>query len=102
MEWWPSTRSSPKGMNWSESVVSVRAGIAVSPVTSGEGHVYHFTSGDEVRAHAAAEREQFAQKPLSRFAEHGWLVAWIHAVAMELDEDPVRTTAYSNRRALPT
>src|SRR5215831_93393 len=87
-----------------QSVIAVEARIAVAPIDRGHGDVERFARRGEVNLELAAAVGGF--DGLRPELEHGasesrLLIAGEKAVAIKLDEDPIRAAAHTDARVPP-
>jgi len=86
-----------------EAVVTVAAGIAFPALTSGKENVRHLPSRREMQRliSLGSSSHKFFEKSAEWLADDCVLLRWIHAVAMKLDEQPVRPPLDADPRPFP-
>jgi hypothetical protein len=90
--------------DWTQPVISVKARLAVMPIDGGESDVERLARGGEVYFEppiAVRPFKRFLQKPLRRFADSRGLIVREKAVAVELDENPLRPPVNADAGAAP-
>src|SRR5215475_9559569 len=90
--------------DWTQPIISVTARLASVPIDGGESDVERLASGGEVYFEppiAIRPFKRFLQKPLRRFPDGRGLIVREKAVAVELDENPLRPPANADAGAAP-
>src|ERR1700674_1058186 len=86
-----------------EAIIAVVTGISLAAVASGEQDVGHLTRGNKVQCFFSVARaaDQFGKKVAEAVANHSIFLGWVHAMAMQFDEQPVGTSYHADLRLLP-
>src|SRR5215510_13326523 len=90
--------------DWTQPIISVAAWLASVPIDGGESDVERLARGGEVYFEppvAIRPFKRFLQKPLRRFADGRGLIVREKAVAVKLDENPLRPPVNADAGALP-
>src|SRR5262245_15056562 len=90
--------------DWTQSIISVKSRFAAMPVDGGKSDVERLARGGEVYFEppvAIRPFKRFLQKPLRRFTDSRGLIVREKAVAVELDENPLRPPANADAGAAP-
>src|SRR6266851_4836301 len=84
-------------------MVAVVTGIALAAVAGSEQDIGHLTRGHKVQRFLSVGRaaDQCGKKVAEAVAYNGVLLGRVHAVAMQLDEQPVGTSEHTDLRLLP-
>ena len=88
-----------------QPVISVQAGLAAAPIDGGEGDVERLARGGEVYFESPVAIRQFKrllQKLPRRFADGRGLIVREKAVAVEFDENPLRSPVNADAGAAPS
>src|SRR5262245_33044829 len=91
--------------DWTQPIISVKARLASMPIDGGKSDVERLARGGEVYFEppvAIRPFKRFLQKPLRRFADGRGLIVREKAVAVELDENPLRPPVNADAGAAPT
>lgn len=79
-----------------KSVVAVLAGVSAAAIARSHGDIDHFSGRDKVHYIFSLPlwlADQLAKKLLNGLAKHRCFVAWVHTVAVQFDEEPLRASA---------
>src|SRR6266853_5754831 len=84
-------------------MVAVVTGIALAAVAGGEQDVGHLTRGNEMQRFLSVGRaaDQCVKKIAEAVAYNGVFLGWVHAMAMQFDEQPVGTSEHANLCLFP-
>src|SRR5262252_4841124 len=91
--------------DWTQPIISVTSRVADMPIDGGKSDVERLARGGEVYFEspiAIRPFKSFLQKPLRRFADGRGLIVREKAVAVELDENPLRPPANADAGAAPS
>src|SRR3954452_17659553 len=84
-------------------IVAIFPRVAVPSIARRPDNVDHLASGHEVNRFATIRRApyQLRKEALKRTTEHGIVVGRIHAMAIQLDENPLGSSLHANGCLLP-
>src|ERR1700694_1662177 len=86
-----------------QTIIPVLAGVSLASVACSQDNFHHLARRGEMQDLPPLSRslDKFSQKLPHRRSENRGFLCRIHAVAVQLNEQPVRTSAYSNPCLLP-
>src|SRR5882672_1551890 len=89
--------------NTQETIVAVLARVAFPPLASSQENICHLPRGDKMQSFFALRcaSDKFFQEFPEGVADEGIFLGWIHTMAMQFDEKPIRTPLHVNPSLLP-
>src|SRR5208282_3731809 len=96
----PSGRQIPETF---EAIIAIVTRISLAAVTRSEQDVGHLPRGNKVQRFLSTGRaaDQGSKKVAKAFADNGVFLGRVHAMTMQFNEQPVRTSEHANLRLLP-